>query len=311
MNRRRRTKGPLSPIRLFAIVAIVLLTVVYFITKTRTDQPQGEKNSNNAGQCLNDCSGNGLCEKDNKCVCDWGFKGEDCSTPVILENKADRERMEVFDTIFEKSFWQSEESVSGRGSELKQTVEVRNIVQTVASKYNVRSLLDVPCGDLNWMRKVEFEHEVEYIGGDIVRGLIKFDRERFGNTSRKFIVMDMVSQQPYKPFDLIVTRDAFVHLPDRQVKKIIDNFNKSGSKYLLTTLFPDHDPWNIDKPGQWRQINLLKEPYNFPQPVELFNEKYWGTIDLSKPYFNDKSLGLWKLPLPLPNIPDEEEENDG
>jgi hypothetical protein len=47
MNRRRRTKGPLSPIRLFAIVAIVLLTVVYFITKTRTDQPQGEKNSNN------------------------------------------------------------------------------------------------------------------------------------------------------------------------------------------------------------------------------------------------------------------------
>jgi hypothetical protein len=68
--------------------------------------------------------------------------------------------------------------------------------------------------------------EVEYIGGDIVRGLIKFDRERFGNTSRKFIVMDMVSQQPYKPFDLIVTRDAFVHLPDRQVKKIIDNFNK-------------------------------------------------------------------------------------
>lgn len=139
---------------------------------------------------------------------------------------------------------------------MKQTVEVRNIVQTVASKYNVRSLLDVPCGDLNWMRKVEFEHgtsnqstrhvsihsclgvlplsetntllyiEVEYIGGDIVRGLIKFDRERFGNTSRKFIVMDMVSQQPYKPFDLIVTRDAFVHLPDRQVKKIIDNFNK-------------------------------------------------------------------------------------
>jgi len=183
-------------------------------------------------------------------------------------------------------------------------------VSTVASKYNVRTLLDVPCGDLNWMRKVEFDHEVEYVGADIVRGLIKFDRERFGNTSRKFLVMDMVTQPPYKPFDLIVTRDAFVHLPDRQVKKIINNFNKSGSKYLLTTLFPDHDPWNIDKPGQWRQINLLKEPYNFPQPVEMFNEKFWGTVDLSRPYFNDKSLGLWKLPLPLPNIPDEEDEED-
>lgn len=50
MNRRRRNKGPLSPIRLFAIVAIVLLTVVFFVTKTRngTTDPdsQGEKKSN-------------------------------------------------------------------------------------------------------------------------------------------------------------------------------------------------------------------------------------------------------------------------
>ena len=68
--------------------------------------------------------------------------------------------------------------------------------------------------------------DVEYVGADIVRGLIKFDRERFGNTSRKFLVMDMVTQQPYKAFDLIVTRDALVHLPDRQVKKVLDNFNK-------------------------------------------------------------------------------------
>lgn len=90
---------------------------------------------------------------------------------------------------------------------------------------------------------------------------------------------------------------------------ILIYYIQSGSKYLLTTLFPDHDPWNIDKPGQWRQINLLKEPYNFPQPLELFNEKYWGTVDLSKPYFNDKSLGLWKLPLPLPNVADEDEDN--
>ncbi len=47
--------------------------------------------------------------------------------------------------------------------------------------------------------------------------------------------MDMVTQPPYKPFDLIVTRDAFVHLPDRQVKKIINNFNKvrvTGSRLI-------------------------------------------------------------------------------
>ena len=40
---------------------------------------------------------------------------------------------------------------------MKQTVEVRKAVKDVVSQYNVRSLLDVPCGDLNWMRKIEFD----------------------------------------------------------------------------------------------------------------------------------------------------------
>jgi hypothetical protein len=46
----------------------------------------------------------------------------------------------------------------------------------------------------------------------------------------------------------------------------------------LTTTFPQHDPWNIDKPGQWRQINFFVEPYYWPPPLELHNEGYWGNF---------------------------------
>lgn len=49
MNRRRRNKGLLSPIKLFAIVAVVLMTVMYFVTRTSggSDLNGGEKNSDN------------------------------------------------------------------------------------------------------------------------------------------------------------------------------------------------------------------------------------------------------------------------
>jgi SAM-dependent methyltransferase len=258
-------------------------------------------------KCPNDCSGNGLCEN-GQCICDLGFSGPNCSTSILIDNDEDRERIQVFDKIFDENFWNSPESVSGRGSELKQTVEVRKIVKSIVEKYNITSILDLPCGDLNWIQHIKFDDSVEYVGADIVRGLIHLNRRRFANTTKKFLVMDMVSQVPYKAFDLILCRDALVHLPDREVKKVLANFNKSGSKYFLTTTFPEHDPWNIDKPGQWRQINFFVTPYNWPPPLELYNEGYWGVIDHSKPYFNDKSLALWKFPVPLPNLPEDNEK---
>lgn len=42
----------------------------------------------------------------------------------------------------------------------------------------------------------------------------------------------------------------------------------------------------------------------------LRDESNAGVVDHSKPYFNDKSLALWKFPLPLPKLP-EENENKG
>ena len=35
------------------------------------------------------------------------------------------------------------------------------------------------------------------------------------------------------PVELIVTRDALVHLPDRQVKRVLDNFNKVRIRSFL------------------------------------------------------------------------------
>eukprot|EP01104_Vermistella_antarctica_P005545 TRINITY_DN1605_c0_g1_i1.p1 TRINITY_DN1605_c0_g1~~TRINITY_DN1605_c0_g1_i1.p1 ORF type:complete len:557 (-),score=106.03 TRINITY_DN1605_c0_g1_i1:35-1705(-) len=294
--------------------------------------------------CPRACSGHGLC--DSACVCDLGFTGRDCSIPATLRSDV-KLRFDSFDKIYREAFWESEESISGRGSELKQTMKVIKIVSDIIARYNIKSVLDAPCGDENWMQYVTLNGSL-FVGADIVQPLIQRNRVRWPDwtsefgyqwksvdadqwdplataerdhsgtaweqlrktrqqlipdpSPRLFWVMDMAEQVPYRPFDLIVCRDALVHLPNKDVRVVLDRINRSGSKYLLTTLFSEHSPKDIARPGMWRQINFLSEPWNFPKPLELHNEAYWGVVDKSKPYFNDKALGLWKLPLPLPDI---------
>ncbi|WP_106134847.1 hypothetical protein [Mongoliibacter ruber] len=53
----------------------------------------------------------------------------------------------------------------------------------------------------------------------------------------------------------------------------MDNFKKSGAKYLLTTSFINH-PTNTDiQTGYWRPINLTQPPFSFPTHLKTINEK--------------------------------------
>ena len=55
---------------------------------------------------------------------------------------------------------------------------------------------------------------------------------------------------------------------------------------------------NIDiYTGDWRPINLEKEPFNFPKPLITINEKCQEMDGI----YADKSLCLWKINK-LPNL---------
>ena len=72
--------------------------------------------------------------------------------------------------------------VSGFGSSFEATAAVRKAVAEIAERYAIASLLDVPCGDFNWMQHVAFKGS--YCGGDIVSELIAKNRARYGNGRR-------------------------------------------------------------------------------------------------------------------------------
>ncbi len=52
-----------------------------------------------------------------------------------------------FELIYKTNFWSSKESVSGLGSEYKNTINIRKEITNLIKEYNIESILDAPCGD--------------------------------------------------------------------------------------------------------------------------------------------------------------------
>lgn len=84
----------------------------------------------------------------------------------------------VFTTIYKENYWGDAESNFGTGSNIKKTVRTVTIINEAIKKFSVKSILDIPCGDFNWMRNANL-NGIDYLGGDIVESLIKQNQQKY------------------------------------------------------------------------------------------------------------------------------------
>lgn len=203
---------------------------------------------------------------------------------------------EVFTDIYKTNHWHSSESISGPGSELKQTAVLINALNILLAEKDIRSILDIPCGDFNWMRNVEMKN-ISYIGADIVEELIRENQRKYSTDTVHFDVLNLITDKLPKA-DIIIVRDCLVHLPFESIYHSIRNIKSSGSTYLLTTTFPEHSVNYDVRTGEWRPLNLQLKPFNFPEPLLIINE---GFADVE---FKDKSMALWEIDkIAIPAVP--------
>ena len=196
---------------------------------------------------------------------------------------------EVFDEIYKKNKWGDPDSASGKGSNLLQTATLRAELPVLLKRYGIQSILDLPCGDFFWMREIDLTG-IQYIGADIVDSLTADNRHKYGSENRQFETLNLIEDQLPK-VDLIFVRDCLVHLSEDKVFKALNNIKASGSTYLLTTDFPmTSENINI-MTGQWRRINLLKQPFMLPEPADQIVENC--TEDSGG--FSDKRMALWRI----------------
>ena len=196
----------------------------------------------------------------------------------------------VFTHIYNTNRWGSAESVSGVGSELKNTEELVKSLSRLFRELGIRSVLDLPCGDFNWMNQMDL-NEMDYLGADIVEALVQRNQETYGRLPRvRFEVLDLLTDD-LPCMDLMLVRDCLVHFSNRDILAALQNIRRSGCTYLLTTTF-NHLPINKDIiTGEWRPVNLQREPFLLPAPLLLLAEQNDGYGGIPR----QKSLGLWRI----------------
>jgi len=194
----------------------------------------------------------------------------------------------IFSDAFSDNRWGDDESISGPGSNLSATRAIRKAIPELIAEYGIHSVLDIPCGDFNWLSRVDLA--VDYTGIDIVDEIIQGNLRKYIRPDRKFIKLDILRDQ-LPEADLLLCRDCLVHFSFAHIFQSLRNIRSSGCKYLLTTTFTDRKN-NLDIPtGAWRPINLQIAPFNLPPPLRLIDEKC--TVTEGK--YADKHLGLWKI----------------
>lgn len=201
----------------------------------------------------------------------------------------DNERKNKFEEIYQHNFWAEKETKSGGGSLLKNTEKLRAELPFFLKKYNIRSIMDCGCGDLNWIKAVADLPIYKFIGIDIVEDLIVICENavlRHSKIVYDFYVKDIVEDDLDEVVDLILCKDVFIHLPTADVIKALLNFKKSGSRYLLTSQGFDIKENADITVGECRGLNLMIPPYNLGNPIDSILVKeghsYLSLWDLSK-----------------------------
>jgi hypothetical protein len=199
------------------------------------------------------------------------------------------EETKIFNEIFNQNVWGSNQSVSGPGSTLEATKILRTKLRYTFSLLGIRTLVDAPCGDMNWMRHIDYNF-AKFIGIDIVQVLIENLRKESFPAHYHFQVNNIITDI-LPVADAVFCRDCLVHLPFNSISSVQSLWKSAGFKYAFVTTFPNHLV-NVDCAiGHWRPLNMEVAPFYWRKPLFLLNE---ASPDPNIPY-SDKSIGVWGL----------------
>ena len=173
----------------------------------------------------------------------------------------EREYENIFTDIYKHKIWNNGDAsipLSGPGSSLQNTANVRKSLDSFYDQHEVKSVLDLGCGDLTWIVNTKMFNEVDYTGIDIVDSLIEAHKKKYPNHS--FGKAD-ITRQTFDYRDLVIVRDVIFHLSIKDVQSLFRNL-KGRFGYICITTF--RNTVNNDNMDRWHYSprNIGIKPFN-------------------------------------------------
>ena len=189
-----------------------------------------------------------------------------------------------FQSIYAEHRWSGggSETRSGAGSTLEATASIRKSLPGLIRELDVSGLLDIGCGDFNWMKEIDLP--THYLGVDIVPEVIEANKARYGTENIDFVCLDACSAPIPSGYEMILCREVLFHLSFNDGLSIIDGIKESGATWLLTTTAPGRTDNKEIVSGGFRNIDLQKKPYCFPAPRRMLKDDAVSA---------NRNLGFW------------------
>lgn len=206
---------------------------------------------------------------------------------VILQNpeevqgadlEIDKNDEKIFTHIYDNQIWQKG---SGTGSYKEYTEEYRKILQEYFYDPKFHTIVDYGCGDFQIIRLIDIPSDKVYIGLDVVKSVIENDKKLFSKDNVRFYKIDDFDKMEDLNLlsgDLLIVKDVFIHWPNAKIQKFLDTV-LPNFKYSLITNDSLKEEFTRDiQLGNFRAIDITKEPFNFNKNIRLIKEySYYST----------------------------------
>lgn len=184
----------------------------------------------------------------------------------------------AFTEIYAKRKWGNEGRGSGPGSNKINAASTRRTLESVVSKYNIESMIDAPCGAMDWTEEflrdtISINNRFRYLGIDVVESVIEDNVSRISIENCRFVAADLSRMVPDSGYDLILCRDTLQHLSYASIAGVLRGFYCSGARYLLISSFNREDNNRDIADGSMFKCDLLSAPFGFRSGlIDVFDD---------------------------------------
>jgi glycosyltransferase involved in cell wall biosynthesis len=168
--------------------------------------------------------------------------------------KRHHDMRKLFEQFYAKKIWGGG---SGESANPEFTKDYRLFLQNFLRQHNVRSVLDLGCGDWQFSRLMDWSG-IEYTGIDAAQPVIESNQKNYAANNLRFIQGD-INKMALPQADLAIIKDVLQHWSNAAILKLIPKLRN----FPFVLLVNDFQSRNIDcQNGDWRRLNLNAPPFN-------------------------------------------------